>query len=55
VPRDKRLVDDWKEFDKACEEGKYTPSEYVRYMFDKYGEQWEREEVAETTAKKQSN
>jgi hypothetical protein len=55
VPRDKRLVDDWKEFDKACEEGKYTPSEYVRYMFDKYGEQWEREEVAETAAKKQSN
>ena len=32
VPRDKRLVDDWKEFDKACEEGKYTPSDYVRYI-----------------------
>jgi hypothetical protein len=55
VPRDKRLVDDWKEFDKACEAGEYTPSEYMQFMFDKYGEQWKREEAAEAAAKKQSN
>ncbi len=55
VPRDKRLVDDWKEFDKACEAGKYTPSEYMQFMFDKYGEQWEREDAAEAAEKKQSN
>lgn len=55
VPRDRRMVDDWKEFDKACEAGRYTASEYIQFMFDKYGEQWEREEGAEAAAKKHPN
>lgn len=55
VPRDKRMVNDWKEFDKACEAGKYTPSEYTRFLFDKYGEQWDRKEDAEAATTKHSN
>lgn len=46
VPRDKQMIDDWKEFEKACEHGKYKASEFIHFMVDKYHEQWEREAEA---------
>jgi hypothetical protein len=47
VTRDQRQVEDWTEFEKACQEGKFQPSQFIHFMVDKYRAQWDREGEAE--------